>query len=101
MHLQTQAVAGVDQLHQQRKAADRLGPPPDQLAAVMPEQLIQRPAGHRPVGEDAVHLLAVDQLPRFADRVLRSRNLAVQNVAQLGAAPDSGLIDRREFQWIK
>jgi len=101
VNLEAQAVAGVDQLDQKRKAVDRFGLAPDQLATVMLKQFVQRLARHRAVFKHAVLAVAVDDLPRFPDGFVRGRDLAFEDVAHLRTSPDAGLVDRREFQGIQ
>ncbi len=67
--------------------------PPEELQAMLGDQLVQRRAGERAVGDDALVRAVVDDFPALGVAVGLADRLA-EHGAQAAAAPDVLLEDR-------
>ena len=81
MHLHGERLLAIEKLEQQRKLSLRIVPA-EECCAIVRDELMQRLAGERPFGDDALIGAVIDDFPAFG--VV----LAIANwLAKLGAQP--------------
>ena len=79
MHLHGERLLGVEKFEQQRKLRLRMVPA-EERCAVLRDQLVQRLAGERAVGDDALIGAVVDDFPAFGVVVARRRSVCRASV---------------------
>ena len=94
MDLDGEIIAGIEDLHEQRKAGRIALQTAKDLGAMVLPQVVQGYA----LGGGAHGLGAIADLPSFTKRCGSIRQRAVKHGLQTTATPDAGLVKRREAE---